>query len=277
MSYILISLAQTTGVILLAGFGIFLGRRISRWKSPAWLIGYIIPLLLVVIIGIPRWSPRIESVPPFNWLMADRFEFAAMALICTTLLTTPLSRLRPRRQRYFVFIFMVLFTTYFSVLPFLMPAFVYSRLSGLVTRIDHNGVCLQSNGYNCGPAAAVTVLRKIGIQAEEGELALRAHATRFSGTPSDSLCAAIRSCYAVPCRTIYCRTVRDLKGKEPLIAVIKFSFMVDHYVAVLSVTDTEVILGDPLMGLRKCTHNAFERQWRKFAIVIEKNTTDAKN
>jgi hypothetical protein len=263
---------QTAGVVLLAGLGIFIGRWISRWRSPAWLVGYIVPLLLVVIIGIPRWSPRLESIPPFNWLMADRFEFAAMAPVITILLTTPLSRLRLRRQRYFVFFFMVLFTIYFSILPFLMPAIEYSRLSGLVTRIDHNGVCLQSCGYNCGPAAAVTVLRKIGIQAEEGQLALRAHTTRFSGTPSDSLCAAIRSCYKVPCHTIYCRTVGELKGKEPLIAIVKFSFMVDHYVAVLSVTDREVVLGDPLLGLRKCTYNAFERQWRKCAIVIESST-----
>jgi predicted double-glycine peptidase len=195
-----------------------------------------------------------------------------MAPIITILLTTPLSRLRPRRQRYFVFFFMVLFTIYFSVLPFLMPVFTYSRFAGLVTRIDHNGVCLQSRGYDCGPAAAVTVLRKIGIQAEEGELALRAHTTRFSGTPSDSLCAAIRSCYAVPCRIIYCRTIQELRGKEPFIAIVKFSFIVDHYVAVLSVTDTEVVLGDPLLGLRKCTYNAFEREWRKRAIMIESTT-----
>jgi predicted double-glycine peptidase len=271
MRYILISLAQTAGVILLAGFGIFLGRWISRWMSRAWLVGYVVPLLLVVIIGIPRWSPRIETVPPFSWIMADRMEFAAIALICTTLLTTPLSRLRQRRQRFAVFLFMVLFTIYFSVLPFLMPVFAYSQLSGLETTIDHDGVCLQSNGYNCGPAAAVTVLRKIGVPAEEGELALRAHTTRFAGTPTDSLCAAIRSCYAVSCRTVYCRTVHELNGREPLIALVKFSFMVDHFVAVLSVTDREVILGDPLEGIRTCTHEEFEKEWRKCAIVLEKN------
>lgn len=126
MRYILISLAQTTGVILLAGFGIFLGRWISRQRSRVWLAGYAVPLLLVLII-------------------------------------------------------------------------------------------------------------------------------------------------AVPCRTIYCRNVHELHGKEPLIAVVKFSYMVDHYVAVLSVTDTDVILGDPLLGLRTCTHKEFEEKWRKCVIVIEKN------
>jgi predicted double-glycine peptidase len=277
MRYILISLAQTAGVILLAGFGIFLGWWFSRQRSRLWLVGYIIPLLLVVIIGIPRWSPRIETVPPFSWIMADRREFAAMALILTMLLTTPLSRLRQRRQRFAVCIFMALFTVYFSVLPFLMPVFAYAHLSGLETTIDQNGVCLQSNEYNCGPATAVTVLRKIGIPAEEGELALRAHTTRFSGTPMDSLCAAIRSCYAIPCRIIYCRNVHELRGKEPLIAIVKYSYMIDHYVAVLSVTDTDVVLGDPLEGIRKCTHEEFEKEWRKCVIVVEKNPISQMN
>lgn len=273
MQYILISLAQTAGVILLAGLGIFLGRWFSRQRNCLWLAGYAVPLLLVVIIGIPRWSPRIELIPPFSWIMADRMEFVAIALICTILLTTPLSRLRQRRQRYAVFLFMFLFTAYFSVLPFLMPVFEYAHFSGLETTIDQNGVCLQSNRYDCGPAAAVTVLREIGIPAEEGQLALRAHTTRFSGTPTDSLCAAIRSCYAIPCRIIYCRTVHDIRGREPLIAVVKYSYMVDHYVAVLSVTDTDVILGDPLEGIRTCTHKEFEKEWRKCVIVLEKNPT----
>jgi len=273
MYYILISLAQTAGVILLAVFGVFLGWWFSRQRNRLWLVGYIIPLLLVIIIGIPRWSPRIELIPPFSWIMADRMEFAVIALISTILLTTPIFRLKQRRQRFAVFFFMIIFTSYFSVLPFLMPVFEYTHLSGLKTTIDDDGVCLQSNEYNCGPAAAVTVLREIGIPAEEGELALRAHTTRFSGTPTDSLCAAIRSCYSVPCRTIYYRSVRELRDKEPLIALIKYSYMVDHFVAVLSVTDTDVVLGDPLEGIRTCTHKEFENEWRKCVIVVEKNLT----
>jgi hypothetical protein len=272
MRYILISLAETAGVILLAGFGIFIGRWFSRQRSRLWLVGYIIPLLLVVMIGIPRWSLRMELIPPFSWIMADRTEYAIIALICTILLTTPLFRLKQRRQRLAVFIFMIIFTAYFSVMSFLMPVFEYTHLSRLKTTIDQNGVCLQSNEYNCGPAAAVTVLRKIGVPAQEGELALRAHTTRFSGTPADSLCAAIRSCYAVPCRIIYCRNVHELWGKEPLIAIVEYSYMVDHYVAVLSMTDTDVILGDPLEGIRTCTHKEFEKKWRKCVIVVENST-----
>ncbi|MBN2474201.1 MAG: hypothetical protein JXB62_06320 [Pirellulales bacterium] len=274
MRYVLLSLIQTAGVLLLAALGVILGRWFSRLQSRAWLLGYAVPLVLVGMIALPRWVPRVESIRPFCWIMADRTEFAAMALIYTTLLTTPLCRLKQRRQRRAVAFFMLFFTGYFSVLPFLVPALAHPHLSRLETTIDRNGVCLQSNGYNCGPAAAVTVLREIGIAAEEGALALAAHSTRFAGTPTDSLCTAIRDQCGVHCRTVYCRELAELRGREPFIAVVKFGFLVDHYVAVLSVTDTDVTLGDPLSGMRKCTYEDFEKQWRRCAVLIEKGTAE---
>lgn len=269
MRYVFISLVQTDGVIMLAVSGILIGLRFGRVRSRAWLVAYVVPLLILAVIGTARWLPQAESSQPFKWIMAGRTEFALMAFVCTTLLTTPLSRLPQRRNRRAVVLFMTLFTIYFSVLPFLMPAIEYARLSGLETRLNGDGVCLQSTSYNCGPAAAVTVLRRIGVPAEEGELALRAHTTRFTGTPTDLLCNAIRSVYAIPCRTVYCRDVSELQGKGPFVAIVKFSFLVDHFVAVLSISENEVTIGDPLSGLRICTPDEFEKEWRRCAIVID--------
>jgi hypothetical protein len=273
MRYVLISLAQSVGVILLGVFGVFLGRWFSRLRSRAWLLGYTVPLLLVVLIAVPRWIPRAEVLVPFKWIMANRTEFAAMAIICSTLLTTPLCRLKLRRQRIAVAVFMGSFTVYFSVLPFLVPAFAYSHLSKVSTTIDADGVCLQSNGYNCGPAAAVTVLRKRGIPAEEGALAIRAHTTQFAGTPTDSLCTAIQEEYGVSCHTVYGVQLADLRGKEPFIAVVRYGFLIDHYVTVLAATESGLAIGDPLTGLRHCTPEEFGREWRKIAILIEEVPT----
>lgn len=271
MRYVLISLAQTAGVILLAVSGVLIGRRFWRVKSRAWIAAYALPLLVVAAIGIPRRLPQVELVPPFKWLMSGRTEFAVIAVACTMLLTTPLSRLPQRRNRRAVVVLMILITAYFSVLPFLFPVFEYSRLADVDTMLDVDGVCIQSTHYNCGPAAAVTVLRRLGVPAEEGELALRAHTTRFTGTPMDFLRNAIRDHYGVPCRIVYCRDVGELRDKTPLVAIVKFSFMIDHYVAVLSVTDTEVTIGDPLAGLRTCTPEEFDKEWRRCAIVVDKN------
>ena len=98
---------------------------------------------------------------------------------------------------------------------------------------------------------------------------MRAHTTRFTGAPMDSLCDTMRNDYAVPCRIVYCRDVSELQGKGPFVAIVKFSFLVDHYVAVLSVSETEVTVGDPLKGLRTCTPKEFDKEWRRCAIVID--------
>ncbi len=274
MRYVVISLVQTAGVILLAASGILMGRRFWRVRGGAWIVAYAVPLLIVAIIGTARWLPQVELSRPFKWIMAGRTEFAVMAFVCTILLTTPLSRLPQRRDRRVVALLMILFTGYFSVLPFLMPAIEYTRLGGLETTLDADGVCLQSTNYNCGPAAAVTVLRTIGVPAEEGELALRAHTTRFTGTPTDSLCNAMRNAYAIRCRIVYCRNASKLQGKGPFVAIVRFSFLVDHYVAVLSVSQTKVTIGDPLAGLRTCTPDEFEKEWRRCAIVIEEDAAN---
>jgi hypothetical protein len=268
--YVVISLIQTAGVILLAVSGVLIGRRFWRGKGRAWIVAYAVPLLLLATIVTSRRLPQAELIVPFKWIMAGRTEFALLAVICTVLLTTPISRLPRRRDRRAVMLCVILFTAYFSVLPFLMPAIEYSRLARLETTIDTNGVCRQSTVYNCGPAAAVTVLRSLAVPAEEGELALRAYATRFTGAPMDSLCDAMRDDYGIPCRIVYCRDVIELRGRGPFVAIVKFSFLVDHYVAVMSVTENKVTIGDPLTGLRMCTPEEFNKEWRRCAIVIDR-------
>jgi predicted double-glycine peptidase len=269
MRYVIISLVQTAGVILLALSGVLIGRRFWRVKSRVWIVAYAVPLLLVGIIAVSRRLPRAELIPPFKWIMAGRTEFAVMALLCTMLLTAALSRLPQRRNRRAVVVLMILMTGYYSVLPFLMPAIEYSHLASLETTLDTDGVCLQSTQFNCGPAAAVTVLRSLGIPAEEGDVAIRSHTTRFTGAPMDSLCNSMRNNYGVESRLIHCRDIGELRGKGPFVAVVKFNLVCDHYVAVMSVTETKVTIGDPLQGLRSCTPKEFMKEWRKCAIIID--------
>jgi predicted double-glycine peptidase len=44
----------------------------------------------------------------------------------------------------------------------------------------------------------------------------------------------------------------------------------DHHVAILEVTDDEVIMGDPLEGKRSISHSEFEKVWRFSGIVLRK-------
>lgn len=200
--------------------------------------------------------------------MAGRIEFAMLAIICTLLLTTPQRRLPRKRDRTCLSILIVLFVIDLSVLPFLAPALNYRQLAGLKTTVNYEGVCLQSNGYTCGPAAAVTALHAIGIEAEEGELAILAYTTRFAGTQPDVLCHAIRKRYGVTCRQAYFREVAELCDVVPVIATVKFAFLIDHFVTVLEVADSTIAIGDPLVGRVEMTHEEFASRWRRCGIIL---------
>ncbi len=261
---------ETAGVVGLAVAGVVAGRWCSA-RGRSWgLTGYAVSLLVLVVIGLARWFPRLESWPPFAWVMAGRLEFALLGPVFALLLTILSSRLPRKREALLFAVLMVVCTVVNSILPFLLPAVSYRYLAGLKTTVDTDGVCLQSNGYTCGPAAAVTALRRLGVQAEEAALAIAAHTTRVAGTPTDCLCSAIRAEYGVGCRPAYFRTIDELRGKEPVIVVVKYSFLIDHFVTVLQVTGSTVVVGDPLEGQVELTFAQFARRWRKCGIVLDR-------
>ena len=258
---------------LFAFSGFVLGRWFSRLPKAYWLLGYFLPLVLVLLYGAAMRMPTLALVPPISWMMVGRNKFAVIGFIATMVLTTPLSRLPQKRSRIAVSLLMVVVVCLMSVWPFLAPAFNYSHLAGLKTRLDADGICLQSNDYNCGPAAAVTALRKLGLPAEEGEVAILAHTSSATGTPPDVLARALQAHYAtdglVSDYRVF-RSVDELRDVGLTLAVIKYGFWLDHYVTVLDVTDQEVVVGDPSHGLRTFTHQEFRDKWRFEGVVIKR-------
>lgn len=263
----------TIASILLALLGIWLGRWFSRLKRPWWLIGFLLPYLVVVLVGLTRYFYTLVFVWPFSWLTAGRLEFLLSAPVIALLLTTPLSRLSSRRLRVLVILFMVFAIFYFSLLPFALPIFLRHKQEHLHSDILEGGICLQSTAYNCGPAAAATALRQLGIEADEGELAILAYSNPISGTPEDLLCAAIQKHYrteGIICERRPFKTLDELKEAGLTLAVIKYTLRVDHYVTVLEVYDDEVVVADPLVGKTWFTHKEFMAKWRRSGIVIKR-------
>jgi hypothetical protein len=263
---------ETSGVLLLGGAGVALGRWSSRLPRPYWALGYFVPLALIVLIGLAHRFRTLEFHPPFRWLMAGRAEFALTALIATMMLTTPLSRLR-RRDRGAICLLMVWLVFQVAAWPFLAPAFNHSRLAALKTRIDSDGVCLQNTDYTCGPAAAVTALRRLGIPAEEGEIAILCKSSAALGTPPDILSGALQNRYGpdgLICDYRAFESVNELKGTGCTLALMKFAFLLDHYVAVLGVDDQNVVVGDPLNGKQTLTRGEFAARWRFVGVTLKR-------
>jgi hypothetical protein len=264
---------ESLGVSLLAAGGMFLGAWFSRLPRHWWLIGYFLPLSLVIIYDIGNRHPALALTPPVSWMMLGRNRFAAAGFMAAMVLTTPALKLPQRRDRIAVFAMMICVVLGVAVWPFLAPAFDQKHLAGLVTDIDRDGVCHQSTGYTCGPAAAVTALRKLGFKADEGEIALLAHTTCFTGTPPDVLAKTLRDRYGKEGLISEYRVFEDpaeLKNCVPFLAVVKFNVILEHYVTVLDVNDHEITVGDPLQGLDKLTIAEFKEKWLYSGVVLRR-------
>jgi hypothetical protein len=264
---------EAFAAVLLALMGVLLGRWFSRLPKGYWLIGYFVPLGLVVLYGLATHKPALSLVPPISWMMLGRNKFAVVGFISTFVLTTPLSRLQPARARALVSLLMALVVFDMSVWPFLAPAFNRRQLAALHTRFDDDGICLQSNDYNCGPAAAVTALRRLGFAAEEGEIAILAHTSTATGTPPDILARALQERYGKEGLISEYRVFKnfdELAGAGLTLAVIRYSFWIDHYVTVLDITNTKVIVGDPALGLAQLTREDFASKWRFVGVVLKR-------
>jgi len=66
------------------------------------------------------------------------------------------------------------------------------------------------------------------------------------------------------------KNLSELKQAGLTVAVVKFGFMVDHYVTVLEVTDSEVVIGDPLNGLDRISRDEFLKKWRFAGVVLKR-------
>jgi predicted double-glycine peptidase len=140
------------------------------------------------------------------------------------------------------------------------------------TFIAPGGVCFQRYNYDCGPAAAVTALRELGIEAEEGPIAVAAYTTPIYGTTETLLTEAINKLHRphVISYFRYFKTIDEIKGLCPVIAVVKYAFLVDHYVTVIEVQQDKIIVGDPLQGKVEMTPDEFKNKWRFSGIVVKR-------
>jgi hypothetical protein len=259
--------------LMAAAAGVVLGCLFSRLRKPYWTFGYFIPLALVLIYAVAVHFPALFFTPPISWMMMGRKKFAFLGFVATMVLTTPLSRAPKKRDRIVIYILMAVIVFAVSVWPFIVPAFERNEIARLQTHIDANGVCIQTTDFTCGPASAVTALRKLGLHGEEGKIGILSGTSSVVGTPPDMLVEALQNEYGKDGLIAECRSFKDiseLKQAGLTLAVIKYAFMVDHYVTVLEVTDTEVVVGDPIGGLRRMSYADFRNEWRFVGVVLKR-------
>jgi hypothetical protein len=269
---------ETTGVVLVALLGILLGRLFSRVRRGYWVLGYFLPAVLIAMLALARFNHGLSFVWPISWVTTGRVRFVILSLAVSMGLTVPLSRLPHKFEKLIVCILMAVFVTWFSVLPFLVPAFIKDDLSNLRTRFDSDGICRQTTDYTCGPAAAVTALGRLGLTAEEGELAVLSYSSPVTGTLPACLSSALQNRYSadgLTCRYRRFDSIDQLRNAGVTLAVVRDAFLLDHCLTVLEVSDDAVTVADPITGTRLMPHRQFERIWRFSGIVLERDSVQS--
>ncbi len=266
---------ETLCVVMVALGGIWLGKKASRLPSPLWAYALALPIGLLGLLIVASSTSLLNLTRPLFFITAGRTKYVILSFAITFGLATPLSRLPYKVERAAVWVLMLLFVTGFSVLPFLMPALIRDNLAGIETKVDANGICYQTTSYTCGPAAAVTALRKLGFPAQEGEIAVLARTNPLTGTLLWTLYSALKQRYAdqgLQCRFRTFDSIAQLKGAGITLVSIREATLLDHCVAVLDVSDTLVTIADPVTGIEVLSHGQFERKWHSCGIVISRNT-----
>ena len=75
----------------------------------------------------------------------------------------------------------------------------------------------------------------------------------------------------VRCEIKVFETTDDMKAHCPVIIIVHYKAMLDHFVTVLEVDSDTVLIGDPLNGKEHLSHKKFEDKWRQIGIVVQKN------
>lgn len=141
-----------------------------------------------------------------------------------------------------------------SVVPTLKPILGPLALDELKNVWDGE-VCMQSTGSTCGAASSATILKLLGKDVTELEIAKEAH-SYVGGTEAWYLARAIRS--------RGCEVDFDFRSgfspEQGLPAVVGVSFGVTgHFIAVLGREGDGFIVGDPLRGREVMTLEELEK------------------
>lgn len=266
---------ETTFALLTVLLSVGLGRLFARLPRHWWLLGYVPPLLVVITFAVAIRRPDLAMQPWLAWIFVGRWKTFLMGSVVALLLGTLVPRVPGRRDRIALTVLALVAASYVGVWPSLAAAVNRNQLAALTTHIGPDGVCRQNTDYTCGPAAAVTGLRRLGLKAEEGELAVLAHTSTASGTPPDVLAAVLNERFGPQGLHAELRRFKDvseLRGLGPTLVIVKFSLLLDHWLCVLDVTDTEVVVGDPLSGLNRLSLQEFNDRWRHIGVVLKRRS-----
>jgi Peptidase C39 family len=129
-------------------------------------------------------------------------------------------------------------------------------------------VCMQSTPSTCGPASVVNILRHLGVESTEREVA-RAAFTYSGGTEAWYLARYARH-RGLSARFDFRKSFAPEAGLPALVGVRLGS--AGHFIAVLQVQNDQVSYVDPLRGAHRCSSAEFRSRhlFTGFHLVMQR-------
>ena len=259
-------------VISVAAAGIILGICLNRTYRTA-ITGAFAAVGLIALLLTAHLLHLWTFYGGLDWIAASRSKYILIGFAVCLGLVSPLKYLHSTWKQASTIVVLAILILLFVGIPFIGPAVNHHEIQSLPTQFDRRGLCLQSRPYTCGPAAAVTALRQLGLTASEARIAEAAGTTPLLGTCSWDLYQALNHLY--PQEDLQCRygrfeNIDQLPDDSPTLAVMREGFMLDHCVTILKITRTDVLFADPSSGLCSMSKPAFEAAWRHTGIVLSR-------
>jgi ABC-type bacteriocin/lantibiotic exporter with double-glycine peptidase domain len=131
-------------------------------------------------------------------------------------------------------------------------------------RVGPDGVCLQTTGFTCAPAALATYLAGRGIEASEQELARLCRTTAL-GTSDRGMLSALAAKGLRPRIAVGDASLLE-RCPLPCLAMVAFASGIDHCVVLTGVGPDRVELVDPLVGAETRARAPFARGFKGVLI-----------
>ena len=228
------------------GVGLVIARRLKlRGAVISFILvslalalpAFIYALYYSKLLGEPIWLYRVRTIPGSELLASPAGLLAGYAQIRVT----PRLRLSAIGKRSLVPVVL----GFTLLLPYLKPWLRPLRAAQL-QETWKGKVCLQSTPSTCGPAAAATIVRHLGGNLSEVELARSAFTSR-SGTENWYLARALRQ------RGFATTFLLSTPSNAPLPALagvrVRSAGHSGHFIALLQRSGDVLTVADPMDGL----------------------------
>lgn len=256
---------QLLGSAAMISAGILISRR-SRAVATA-MVGAMVSLIaLKAVVGfIPAAEARLF---PWNWYpFVEHWWILFPAMMVLTIAVAIFRNSLWKRDG--LIIAGGVFLVHCAAIAILM-----TRPHGLTGEIDAKGICHQTSGYSCSPAAAVMLLHQEGIPATEREMAelcvTRCGNSVVAGTSESGAMRGLRLKMEGRGRPVI-STPRYDELRSPAMVAIRIHDRLSHSIVVVEVEPDQVKVVDPLYGRGTIPRFQFERDWKGIAINLERS------